>query len=287
MSVIAGLLLALAALGLPVARAAEPSWPADRKYRIFVRVDPIDMGNHPREAMVASIHVDFSKYLSGKCDLSSLLIQQYDPDTGQIIDTHDNALATVPGELPLRFYDDQVPWMYPDYQGYSDPKTGMALPIRIIPGGGRFFNTIGDGRTGKIAWAHIQTGNNPSYYEISFSELPPGAGDRPPPAGMLGDGVNRCLPMGGDTSVPVIHARVAVGDLSGTGMFDMVVGNGTGTLLWYQNHGTPGHPVFDTARLLCTEDGTPIDVGWSSAPILSTGTIMACSTSSLGPKKNR
>ena len=247
----------------------SPPWPAQHTHRIFIRVDPIDIGKAPREGFVASIDVDFSKYMSGPCDLSSLLVRQYDPTTGEVIDRHDNALATVPGELPLRFYDDQIPWMYPDYQGYSDPQTGVALPIRVIPGGGRFFNTIGDGRTGKIAWAHTQVADQPSFYEISFSELPPGAGQRPPPGGMLGDGVNRCLPNGGGNSIPVIHGRVAVGDLSGDGLFDMVVGNGTGTLLWYQNHGTKGHPVFDTARLLCNEDGTPIDVGWSSAPDLA------------------
>ena len=254
--------------GVSAAYAATPPWPPQRTHRLLVQIDPIDIGGRKREAMVASVHIDFSQYLSGPCDLSSLLVRQYDPVTGAIIDRHDNALATVPGELPLRFYDDQIPWMYPDQEGYSDPKTGLAPPIRIIPGGGRFFNTIGDGRVGKIAWAHTQMGTQPSCYEISFSELPAGAGQRSAPAGMLGDGVNRCLPHGGDTSVPVIHARVAVGDLSGSGLFDMVVGNGTGTLLWYQNHGTKGHPVFDTARLLCTEDGTPIDVGWTSAPVI-------------------
>ncbi len=249
-----------------VARAAAPAWPADRSNRILVRVDPVDIGEIPREELVASIHVDFSRYLKQPCDLSSLRVRRYDPSNGEIIDQHDNALATVPGELPLRFYDDRIPWNYPDPQGYSNPLTGLAPPIRIIPGGGRFFNTIGDGRAGTIAFAHSQIGNRPSFYEISFSPLPSGAGQRPPPAGMLGDGVNRCLPEGGESSSPVIHGRVAVGDLSGSGLFDMVLGNGTGTLLWYQNHGKKGQPLFDTAELLCTEDGTPIDVGWTSAP---------------------
>jgi hypothetical protein len=259
-------LFTLALVGHSFGAAVSPSWPDGRTRRIFVRVDPIDIGKSPQRSFVASTHVEFAKYLKGSCDLSSLMVRQYNPETGEIIDHRDNALATTPGELPLRFYDDQIPWMYPDHEGYCDPQTGVALPIRIIPGGGRFFNTIGDGRSGKIAWAHTQTANNPSFYEISFSELPAGAGQRPPPAGWLGDGINRCLPDGGQSTVPVIHAHVAVGDLSGDGLFDMVVGNATGTLFWYQNHGTKGHPQFDTAYLLRNPDGTPIDVGWSAAP---------------------
>jgi len=243
-----------------------PDWLTNHTHRLLFRVNPIDIGNRASEGMVATFDIDFTQYGIKQCDLSSLVIREYDPTNGSVIDHHANALATVPGELPLRFYDQQIPWDFPDYQGYSDPKTGLALPIKVIPGGGRFFNTIGDGRRGRITWAHAQTGNRPTYYELSFSELPPGAGQRPPPAGFLGDGVNRCLPTGGVSFAPIIHGRVGVSDLSGNGLFDVVLGDGTGHLLWYQNHGALGHPKFDTARFLCSEEGTPIDVGWSAAP---------------------
>lgn len=247
------------------AEAVAPAWLPNKAHRILLRIDPVDIGNRKFEAMVASAHVDFSHYPSGRCDLSSLLIRQYDPKTGAIVDRHDNALASTPGELPLRFYDDQIPWMYPDWQGYSDPKTGLAPPVRVIPGGGRFFNAIGDGRAGKIAWAHTQTGHDPAYYELSFNDLPEGAAQHQPPVGFLGDGVNRCLPEG-DAFAPFIHQRLAVGDLSGTGLSDVVLGAGTGVILWYPNHGTREKPAFDTSSYLCTEDGKPIDVGWSAAP---------------------
>jgi FG-GAP-like repeat len=264
---IVGLLLMIWCRIAVAADVASPSWAPQRTHRLLVRIDPLDIGNRPSEAMVASLHVDFDQYLTGPIDLSTLLVRQFDPETGQVIDRHENAFAKVPGELSARFYDDQIPWMYPDYQGYSDPQTGLALPIRVIPGGGRFFNTIGDSRSGKIAWAHTQLGGEPSYYEISFSELPPGAGQRPPPMGFLGDGGNRCMPRG-EAFAPIIHGRLGIGDLSGSGLFDIVLGNGTGTLLWYPNHGQPGKPLFDVCKFLCTEDGHPIDVGWSAAPEL-------------------
>jgi hypothetical protein len=260
-------LLVMVTGNLPTrAEIVSPPWPPDQTHRLLLRVEPIDNGGRTRESMVASVHVDFAKYSSGPVDLSSLLVRQYDPKDGTVVDAQNNAFSRIPGDLPMRFYDDQVPYEFPKHQGYVDHNTGDVPDVISLKGWGRLFNTIGDGKSGQVAWTHMQVGNRPAYYEISFKELDPGVPQRPAPAGFLGDGSNRCLPEG--HFAPVLHAHLAVGDLSGTGLADVVLGNEAGTLLWYPNHGTPTHPRYDGATFLCTEDGKPIDVGWSSAPEL-------------------
>ena len=68
------------------------------------------------------------------------------------------------------------------------------------------------------------------------------------------------------TFAPVLQGRVGIGDLNGDGLFDLIMGNLTGTILWYTNIGSPGKPQFGPGRLLTTDDCQPIDVGWSSGP---------------------
>ena len=248
------------------AEIVSPPWPPDATHRLFVGIDPIDIGNRAKEGMVASYHLKFSRYCAGTVDLSSLLVRQFDPRTGQIIDSQNNAFARVSGDLPMQFYDDEIPYQFPKYQGYPDPVTGVVQEPILMPGAGRLFDTIGDGKSGQVAWAHTQKGNQTAYYEISFKELTPGTAQRPPPAGFLGDGINRCTP--GGNLAPIIMGHIAVGDLSGTGLSDIVLGNSTGTILWYPNHGTPQQARYDAGKMLYTEDGKPIDIGWSSTPEL-------------------
>ena len=39
-----------------------------------------------------------------------------------------------------------------------------------------------------------------------------------------------------------------------------------GTLLWYPNTGTRSGPRFTSARLIVTDEGAPLNIGYSSAP---------------------
>ena len=112
-----------------------------------------------------------------------------------------------------------------------------------------------------------------------------GAPPQPAPAGFIGDGVNRCTRKS-DTFASVLQGRVAVADLDGDGLFDLLMGNATGTILWYPNHGTAGKPRFDQPRLLFTDDDDAIDVGWSRPRWPSIGTMMATWICSSAPKRS-
>jgi hypothetical protein len=245
----------------------NPDWAAPRQHRVLVTVDPVELGDRKQDELVSWLEFDRAGLGLPRPDLSTMCVIQYDPSTGKPMDRKSNAYATVPGELPFQFYDEQVPWEFPGMEGYVDVEKGTALPRQLGQGTGRFFGSIGQGNKGQIAWPHTQDGSNASCYAIYYDALPEGVAPRAPIPGFLGDGINRCTKQP-TTFAPVIHGRVAVGDLSGDGLFDMVLGNATGTVLYYQNSGTPGKPRFEAAQLLTMEDGSPLDVGWSSAPFL-------------------
>lgn len=248
------------------AEAVRPAWTSDRTHRLLLHVDPVPGLARASDEMVASFDLDFDTYVaSHRVNLSSLQVIAYDPATGSVVNWTKNIYATTRGDCPLRFYDAVVPWDYADRIGYAHDNNGEGTPIKQMRGGGRFFNAAGEGRRGRLAWAHAQTGREPSYYAVYFSLLSEGAAAAQAPAGFLGDGSNRCL-RESPTFAPVFQGRVEVADLGGDGLFDVILGNATGTILWYENMGKNGAPAFGAPKLLFTEDGAPLDVGWSSAP---------------------
>lgn len=243
----------------------EPRWSSDRQHRVLVHVEPVGGLLRPSDEGVARVPIDFDSLLAGlRCDLASLQVIGFSPQTGEVIPFDGNAYATNPGDRPLRFYDQVIPWNYPDRIGNAHSTSGVATPIIYMAGGGRFFNTRGDGRRGQIAWTHTQQGDQPAYYAIYFDTLA-GNISSTPPAGFLGDGVNRCMQTS-DQFAPVIHGRVDVADVNGDGAFDLLMGNATGTILQYENEGSSSGPAFGSPTLLFTDDGAPLDVGWSAAP---------------------
>ncbi len=257
----------LAKSGIVCGDEPGPEWTSDRHHRLIVEVDPVPNLPRATDEMVAQVKVNFDELLKHQqVDLSSLQVVGYSKSTGKRLEFPGNGYATTPGDRPLRFYDASVPWSYKDHEGYAHNTDGQGLPERDMPGGLRFFNAVGDARSGNIAWAHTQTGSEPTVYAIYFDSLPNGAPQKPAPAGFIGDGSSRCT-RESDTFAPVIQGRVAIADLDGDGLFDLLLGNATGTILWYPNHGTATQPKFDHARLLFTDDGEAIDVGWSSAPV--------------------
>jgi len=245
--------------------AGSPAWSADREHRLLIRVDPVPEVTRKADELVASSLINFVEYTSGRrCDLSSLAVVGYDASSGNVIPYQGNIYAATNGDCPFRFYDEATPWQYRDREGYAHTNDGQGTPIRVMEGGARFFNVIGDAKKGRLVWAHMQRQQQPAFYAVYFNALPDDAPPPLPPTGFVGDGGQRCL-RESDQFAPVLHGRVAIADLNGDGLFDLLLGNATGTVLWYENMGSPGSPAFPAARLVFA-DGEPLDVGWSSAP---------------------
>lgn len=242
-----------------------PQWSSDRRFRLLVQVEPVQGLSRPTDEGVAALDVDLGGYLAGgEVDPSSLQVIEFDPITGAPTPYPSNAYATTVGELPLRFYDAAIPWNYPYKFGYAFSTNGTALPNEYMAGGGRYYNALGSGQSGRLVWAHTQRGNQPSCYAIYFNERSASATLDQPPAGFVGDGSHRCTATS-STFFNIDHTRIDLADLNGDGRFDLVAGDGAGVLFWYENQGGPAQPAFPIPRLLFA-DGEPMDAGWSAAP---------------------
>lgn len=263
--------LAVAPAAAHPADASSPvgqgvAWSVDRDYRLLVRVDPVDLTGRDNDTLVAIRHLDFTAYLGGdRVDPSSLVVVGYSPQSGEPLTDRSLAEPETLGEVTSRFYDDAVPWAFPDYIDYVNHETGGLGNFKTITAGGRLYGTVGDARSGRVAWEHLQRGEKTSYYAIYFDRLDEGEPVAHARAGFIGDGGQRCEATSPEFA-PVLHGRVAVADFNADGLFDLVLGNAAGTLLYYENHGREGEPRFPAGRLLMSDESTPIDVGWSSAP---------------------
>ena len=187
----------------------------------------------------------------------------------------DASLASKTGHsLPVRWYDDSIPYNFPEYEQNVNNTDGKHLTPLIYPRWGDFYNLSGKGRGGRLVWLHTQTGNRSASYEIRYRLVPEHAtrtADEQaalgrPPRGFVGDGSHRCGPVG-DSSTDMIHGRVTVTDFNGDGLQDLLIGGGRGAVLAYPNLGTKRSPRFPSAELVFTNDHKPLDVGWSAAPL--------------------
>ena len=137
-----------------------------------------------------------------------------------------------------------------------------------MPKWGYLFGTQGDWDGGHLAWEHTQTQNKASYYAIYFDVLAKGKEPSTiPPAGFLGDAMERREPVGLSTT-GLLDSRLAIDDWNGDGLFDLVVGSARGVIVWYPNLGTKTEPKFIYSKLIFTTDGKPLDVGISSEPFV-------------------
>jgi hypothetical protein len=237
---------------------AGASPPALNCYRVVVRVAAADIGARPRDERPAEFRLSPADFAAGRrIDLASLQVVQWDPKAGK----------TLSSPLPLRWYDDSIPYEFAECEQNAHATDGVHLVFVTRPRWGDFYNVLGDGAGGRLVWTHMQKGREPAFYEISFRLLPKGTRpDRMPPRGLVGDGSHRCAPLGSSTT-GMIHSRVCVADWNADGLPDLLIGGGQGHVLFYPNRGTQRKPDFPFARFVSTANGRPLDVGWSAAPL--------------------
>jgi hypothetical protein len=232
--------------------------PTPDRCRVVVRVPAAKIGPRPRDERPAEFRLAAGDFAAGRrFDLASLQVVRWDP----------KAANAVSGPLPLRWYDDAIPYGFPECEQNINATDGVRLNFVTRQRWGDFYNVLGDGAAGRLVWIHTQIGQENAFYEISFRLLPEGRlPDRMPPRGFVGDGSHRCAPLGAG-STGMIHSRVSVADWNSDGLPDLLIGGAQGHVLFYPNRGTRTQPEFPFARFVSTADGRPLDVGWSAAPL--------------------
>lgn len=238
----------------------RPSWakPSEEDVQqVVVCVAAADIGRRSRDEWPAEFRLSAADFANGRrIDLGSLSVTRCDPEGRPLSDP-----------LPLRWYDDAVPFDFPEKEQNAHATDGINTTSVIRPRWGDFYNLLGDGISGRLVWLHTQEGMKPSYYAVSFRLLARGqVPERLAQRGFVGDGSHRCASLGHSTTA-MIHSRVTVADWNGDTLPDLLVGGATGHVIIYINRGTKIEPKFPHGRLLCTADGKPLDVGWSAAPL--------------------
>lgn len=264
------LLLLLASTACDTAN--NPKWVGKEKYRILLRVGPVDIHGRASDEMPTRYHVtaeDIHKATGaqGRVDVGSIEVERYDIATGNPARYGKWAYAHADWELPYRWYDDTIPENYPEVVGDIDPNTGE-LKYSDQRNWGYLLETLGEWEGGNLAWTHTQIGNAPSYYAIYFNLLDPGKEpDALPRTGFIGDGTERVQETTSDT-YPQQLSRIDVADWNGDGLPDILVGGERGGIIWFPNRGTKDHPSYPYSKLMFTDDGKPLDVGFSSTPLV-------------------
>jgi len=249
-----------------------PQWVGKGRYRVVVRVDPLDLRGRGSDEMPTRLHIcaaDMKKRTGaqGRIDVGSIEVEQYNPATGEPVPYGKWAYAHADWELPYRWYDDSIPEDFPEVVGNINPETGE---LKYTPerNWGYLYETLGEWQGGNLAWIHTQVGNNPSYYAIYFNSLGPGnEPDALPRTGFVGDGTERVAETTPDT-YPQQLSRIDVADWNGDGLPDVLVGGERGGIIWFPNRGTKEQPSFRYAKLMFTADGKPLDAGFSATPLV-------------------
>ena len=246
----------LALPSTPAVADAAVEWAGAGTYRLLVRVDPVGLERRAIDEMPAELAIDLKAELAklGAAekthpDIASLQVMRYDPRSGRPISYGNYAYAKHAADRPFCWYDAAIPYDFPEFDDTVYRTDGRIVRTPVVRGG-YFYNAIGDGDRGRLAWTHTQTGREPSWYAIYFSTLPPGQTPRSaPPRGWIGDGLPRFDRPGG-TSSGADHCRIDLDDWDGDGLIDIIMGESYGHVFWWPNHGNRQRPEFSTCRFL-------------------------------------
>ncbi len=171
-------------------------------------------------------------------------------------------------ELPCRWYDRETPKDFPvraaalnsDPDGNVEPEWGHNF--------GAVYPAFGQSGIGQLVWMHKQVGGNESEYDIHFQTQPENSpASEPGPLKWVGDGSARFLPPPA-SPCPTGHVRVACRDWDGDGKADVIYGEQYGLLFFLKNVGTNAAPDFVKQNYVKTDDGNPITLGFSAAPLI-------------------
>jgi hypothetical protein len=249
-------------------------WSGSGGYRILVEVTPFDIGSRASDEMPAELVVDLKAKLAElkiedqKVDLSSLQVMRYNPATGKAEPYEPGyEYGHSPADRPFRWYDASIPYDFPQILG-AISRTNGELHREKKPRAGYFYNVLGDGDSGRLAWSHTQTGQDSSYYAIYFNLLPKGKEPTEmPPRGWLGDGMPRA-DRWGTTTTGNGHTVVTIDDWNDDGLPDIVYGEQYGCIFYFPNRGTRDHPEFPYQKMIFDADGVPIDLGLHASPLV-------------------
>ncbi len=228
MAPLAYLALALVMQSKP---AAAPAWSGEGQMRVLVRV-PTQRQAPNAEARVderpADVRIDFQKLL-GEANankipnIASVQVIRHDPATGP------NPLSKA---LMLSGAGSSISLFAGTTRRFltSSPKlqanlatSGGKLPVTKQTRSGYFYECVGDARDGRMAFIHRDDGHD-ALYAIYFDLAPADKlPDQQPPRGFVGDGLNRCEPIGHSTT-GLIHGRIDLADLNGDELPDLLVG---------------------------------------------------------------
>ncbi len=245
-------------------------WVYKRDARVIVEVER-DKGVRAGDERPAQVYLDFSKVLGEAetergVDISSVKVVRIS-NSGEALDYGDWSYAEKEFDVPFRWYDDAIPYEFPEYEGSLDATNGKYRGWRIRRRWGYFYDSIGSWESGHLVWIHRELEEPAGRYAIYFDFLE--EGEQPycvPSRGFIGDGLNRCVKRGAETTTGLIHSRIDLDDYDGDGLVDIVVGCSRGGIVWYPNVGTKREAKFAYSKMIFTRDGKPLDVGWTATP---------------------
>src|SRR5262249_3023463 len=145
-------------------------------FRILLEVTPVDLGKRPDDEMPAEIEIDFAGLLKqvgieGKVNAASFQVIRIDAVSGEPVKYENYAHGRSQFDRPFAWYDGAIPYDFPEVfapLSYSDG----TIKRTISPRAGYMYNTVGDWKSGRLAFVHTQERDQSSRYAIYFDSLP-------------------------------------------------------------------------------------------------------------------